>query len=473
MKTVRLWLEKDRQIPQFQRLAFKIEEVPLSRVIKEGIHPVGYTKNIYGTECCHMPNRLGKVINDPEFQISEIVEFGFCCEIYTGTWHHRVLDEDLIMEFLTKIRDRVYFVENISFHVILEIARARIRKIWNYDVAKRILIATQRDFNHIRDYLKSKNKAIKLSGYEDLKKYPLQEILSPNDFDEDERIIIAEALPVTNFRKSGFLEKISTPDGYLSFVPEIKDFQLVFLKSEQNSKDNLLYNCRRKSDHISMMPDIRHRDVKRILAKRISSEWGKGSGRYCFHVHLDCVEDMVSSGQFQILFPSLTYENDNTQASNIRLREEEVEKYFIGKYVCSGSTADEIRKVLRTFKIPQNGRKADLLRKLIRHAAEVYNIKKFELDGYFSKNRFIYIPGYWQDEKDNFKVLEGFPLKNLLLSMYAVQHMRGNTILEESHVNDAYNAKDLARAIINGDLILRGTFIRVEKTKEDEGESNS
>ena len=46
--------------------------------------------------------------------------------------------------------------------------------------------------------------------------------------------------------------------------------------------------------------------------------------------------------------------------------------------------------------------------------------------------------------------------------MYAIQHMRGNTILEANLENDAYDAKDFARAIINGDVNVQGTFVRVE-----------
>jgi len=38
----------------------------------------------------------------------------------------------------------------------------------------------------------------------------------------------------------------------------------------------------------------------------------------------------------------------------------------------------------------------------------------------------------------------------------------GETILEANLENDAYDAKDPARAIINGDVNVQGTFVRVE-----------
>jgi hypothetical protein len=462
MKSFKLWLEKDKEIPQFQRLCFRIEELALSKILKEGIHPVGSTKDIHGSECCHISDKLSGIVNNQELYISEIAEFDFCSNIYLRGVYNREWDESSVREILTNIRDAVYFVERLDFQELSEISKETIKKRWNYDTAKNLLMATQRDFNHIRVFLKSKNKAIKLSGYEDLKKYQLHEVLSPSDFEDDEKAIIKEGLPILNFRKVSFIEKISTQEGYLSMVSEITNFQLVFLESGEFSKDDLAYNCRRISDQVVMIPDIKDSERKRPLAKQVASKWGEDNGKYCFHVGIDHVEEMISSNAFQILFPSLTYQNDCAHVSTIRLRNEELDKYHIGGYTSSESTADEIRQVLKAFNISQTGKKEELLKKLIRHAAEVYNLKKFEMNDFFSKNRFIYIPNYWQDAKDGFKVLEGSPIRNLLLSMYAVQHMRGNAILEVSHENDAYDVKDLARAVINGDVNVQGTFIRVE-----------
>ena len=91
----------------------------------------------------------------------------------------------------------------------------------------------------------------------------MHEIISPSDFEEDEKAIISEALPIRNFRKADFLEKIATAEGYLSLAPEITDFQIIFSKSGKLSKDDLIYNCRRKSDQVTLIPDIEDKEEKR------------------------------------------------------------------------------------------------------------------------------------------------------------------------------------------------------------------
>ena len=467
MRVFRLWLKKDNDVPRFQRLALKVEEVPLSRILKEGIHPVGHTRNIYGSECSHILDKLSQVLNDRALHIAEIAEFDFCSEVHLRMPYDRQADEDAVRDILETIQEAVYFVEGLDFQELTEIAKARIAKIWNHHVAKGLLMKTQRDFNGIRDFLKSKNKALKLSGYKDLEHYPLHEILSPQDFQEDERAIITSALPIHNFRKPGFLEKISTSDGYLSLVPKITHFQLVRAEAGEFTPNNLVYNCERQSDQFVMMPDIEGKEERRPLARQIASKWGEGSGRYCFSVGIGYLDQMLGTGDFGILFPSLTYRNDMSKHSSIRLKGEEIPKYSIGKHVSSRSTGNEIREVFRAFDISQAGRKEDLLKRLIRHVAEVYNLKRFELDEYFSKRRFIYIPHGCRDAKDGFEVLAGCPIRPLLLAMYAVQHMRGNAILEASHENDAYDVKDLARAVINRDVRVPGTFIKVEDRREE------
>jgi len=52
-------------------------------------------------------------------------------------------------------------------------------------------------------------------------------------------------------------------------------------------------------------------------------------------------------------------------------------------------------------------------------------------------------------------------LRNLVLTMYAVKHLRGDTLLEASHQNDAYTDEALAHALITGKTDLVGAFLRV------------
>jgi hypothetical protein len=46
--------------------------------------------------------------------------------------------------------------------------------------------------------------------------------------------------------------------------------------------------------------------------------------------------------------------------------------------------------------------------------------------------------------------------------MRAVEHMRGNTILEACHVNDTFALEYLARALIKEGVAVTGAFVKVE-----------
>ncbi len=46
--------------------------------------------------------------------------------------------------------------------------------------------------------------------------------------------------------------------------------------------------------------------------------------------------------------------------------------------------------------------------------------------------------------------------------MYALRHMRGNTILEARHINDTFELEDMARALIKEDVTVNGVFVKVE-----------
>jgi len=50
----------------------------------------------------------------------------------------------------------------------------------------------------------------------------------------------------------------------------------------------------------------------------------------------------------------------------------------------------------------------------------------------------------------------------MLLTMYVLRHLRGNTILEATHENDTYDIPSLARALIKREVSLTGIFLRVE-----------
>jgi len=77
------------------------------------------------------------------------------------------------------------------------------------------------------------------------------------------------------------------------------------------------------------------------------------------------------------------------------------------------------------------------------------------------ERKFIRIPCS-RGHEEEFPLLTGLDVRNLILTMYAVKHLRGNTILEKDYENETYPIKDLARALVARRLTLEGSFLRVE-----------
>lgn len=57
-------------------------------------------------------------------------------------------------------------------------------------------------------------------------------------------------------------------------------------------------------------------------------------------------------------------------------------------------------------------------------------------------------------------LLEDQPmLRNLLLTMYAMNHLRGNAILDVAHHNTTYTDEQLAHALLLGKVAFTGAFL--------------
>ena len=104
---------------------------------------------------------------------------------------------------------------------------------------------------------------------------------------------------------------------------------------------------------------------------------------------------------------------------------------------------------------------SDLLKRLAMYTAEEYQTRKSELDDYFTTHRFIHIRELPR-RCSEFEIWEQKDaLQNLLLVMYIMRHLRGNTILDPSHENDSTTPKQLALALVAKKVQLEGAFIPV------------
>jgi hypothetical protein len=108
------------------------------------------------------------------------------------------------------------------------------------------------------------------------------------------------------------------------------------------------------------------------------------------------------------------------------------------------------------------GRKDQLVEKLAQLAARLYGEGRPELDAYFSEHKFVRAGNSVKQRGNDFPVLEGLDLRNMVLTMYIMKHLRGNTILESSHKNDTFDLLSLARSLIKREVALTGVFLQVK-----------
>ncbi len=139
-----------------------------------------------------------------------------------------------------------------------------------------------------------------------------------------------------------------------------------------------------------------------------------------------------------------------------------VDRFSIGAFAKANDSGGHIKSILRGHGVSMTGNKEKLVGKLAKLSAELYRKHETEMETYFRVNRFLRIENDKTPGGSRFPVLEEVDVRNMLLAMYAVKHVRGNTILEASHVNDTFELDDLARALIGGNVSVNGVFLRIE-----------
>lgn len=95
-------------------------------------------------------------------------------------------------------------------------------------------------------------------------------------------------------------------------------------------------------------------------------------------------------------------------------------------------------------------------------SARVYRERQAEMDAYFRRAQLIRSGG-WDDRYTQlFPLLEDCPLRDMVLTMYLLRHLRGDAIVEASYVDDSYDLNSLAMALLKERVSLQGAFLRVE-----------
>jgi hypothetical protein len=305
---------------------------------------------------------------------------------------------------------------------------------------------------------------VKLRSYDDLDNYDLSQVLSLKDFDTEDKVIISQGLPVTNFRRESFMDEVTNKDGLIRLAECIPHFELSPVDSAAGyGYSKLIFNGKVKDGEVFLTPTLTESSDIRSEAQMIATKWRLDDSKYCFRTSIANLSRMHTEDRMQIRFPHLDYVRKKAPAeSSGKLKTEGIESFTIGGYVTARSSGDTIKEILRHYQVPMTGTKDKLLEKLAKLAAREYKKRKSEMKHYFRENRFVKINNSHSQSHSQFPLLDTERLRNLLLTLFAFRHLRGNVILDTDYENDAVDLVSLAKSLVNEEISLPGTFLRVE-----------
>ena len=323
MKTFKLWLEPDGKIPQFKKLCWEQIDVTLSDVLKKGIHPWQASNHN------SLTNKFMELLNAQDIKPKELSQFAYCHDVSTPVQSYYYSRQTHFEQVLERIQNRVFFVDNLSFMELLEVAKQRLRDTWSHHVAHDILKQVHNSFDSMRRFLKSKDKKIKLSGYEDVQRYDLGNILSLDDFEGEDSIIISQVIGSASFRLTGFLNQVTDARDMLRLKDSIPYFQLTVYGDSESGYGQVVYNCQSNGDVIRFRPKIENQPSIKELAKAIASKWRMDDGKYCFEADINQVERILAE-KATISFASLNYmTKNNEKISMVKLPYSEIKGFSI------------------------------------------------------------------------------------------------------------------------------------------------
>ena len=455
LETFRLWLEPDRDIPQFRRLRWGTTHVPIQDVLLNGIHPSNGVDQ-HST----LGEAVLRIINEESALVPELVQFGYSSEVNVNsgyTWEKT----SRFTRVIEAIHDGTCFVDDLPYLELLNTAKEIMRSQWTHTNVREMARGAHPGFQELRQFLKSRDKQIKLSSYDDVDQYDLARVLTLDDFASRDNLIISQAISTLNFRKTSILNKVTDEQGRLRLVPEIRQVTLTGTSLNPDQAP-VVWRVAREGSLWRFHPDIGDARAKRQHAREFAARWRTDEGRLCFTTTTGKLVEMVESNAVEPSFPTLNYNSavPGPTASTV-VGSSHVTAFHIGRYVQAGTTGDHLKDILHQYEVSMTGNKDQLVQKLATLAAVKYRERLPQMDGFFSGNRFIRLRCAPSTAAE-FPLLDDLAyLRNLVLTMYAIKHMRGDAILEASHENNAYTEDELAFALLTGKVSLSGAFLRV------------
>lgn len=464
LQNFRLRFEPDRELPALKRLAFDRTDISVEDVFLKGIHPHSAVSGHGRYEHTGMAEAILAGLNDAQAYPPELNAHGLGHEVSAPgyAFYGTDVSNDSVERLLHYLAESLYFVEDLGYDALLQMATERLRRLWSAAIAREMLGNVARDFACMREMLKAKNPDIKLAGYADLDGIDVSLLLSVDDFLTEDNLLLSKGLETLNFRCVDALKSFTDNHGRLRATDRIGQCQMTWDQG-QCGTPLFSYRCIVDGLRIHWFPNMTDSAKQRNTAKEIARTWGKGSGRYCFTTDIPTLGEMVSTTPLRLGFPDLLYggrEKTESEAS-AQVQQKCIATFDAPFHVKAKSSNEAIKDILRRFDRKLTGRKEDLVQRLAELLAERYGAMKHEMDAFFDEHRFIRL-AHDRSEAKALPVMREDPLAGHLLTMYCLRHMRGNVVLESRHENNAVGDLDLAEAILAGRVRLTGCFVPVE-----------
>lgn len=458
LETYRLWLEPDREIPRFKRLRWSKVPVSVSDVLLKGVHPV-----IDKNACPSLPDAFVNRLNAEDVRVPELVNLGYTFDVHVNKFNGWS-GESLFEKTLKQIGDSCYFVDDLKYMELVAIAKERLERDWNHLLAKEILQNAYYGFHELRTFLKSKDKKLKLSSYDDLEKYDLSRVLSVDDFAHADKHLINASLPISNFRKASVIENVTDNEGRLRMMREINHCTVTCLtnaREQTHTGVHIQWHVARKQNMLTFRPCLGESLIRRDVAAEFADKWRSDKGSLVFKTPMHSLERMLEEENVSVSFPSLnyTYPQRNPTAS-VDVQPSEVVVHTIEPFLDERYTGEQLKTILKHYGVSTTGNKKQLIEKIAEVAEKKYRDHENMMNRYFSENQFIRISAAPFQSK-RLQLLSHLDyVGSLVLTMYVLRHLRGNVILDAGHENGSHTVQQLAQALLQRKVGFTGGLIR-------------
>ena len=457
IKGIKVWLEPDLRMPVFLCLRCQSVEVPIRDVLLEGIHPES-ALGMSG-DWCQAAEMLTQTLNQERYRFAplSVHRLNFDVAPSKDGFHH---DRRTGLErTLEAVSNSVYFTDQADYSLILNTSIERLRNHWNEDSAWNLLRSGGGRFSEMRTFLKEKHPDLKVSSYEELNGLRMSSLVSVEDFLPQERSVVGEALACQNFRHTAVLDELTDSQHRMRFLKRIEWFGLVFNPGRLPGNGHVKYACELRGEQVHFTPELKHETPQRLFAKAIAQKYRTAGGDYCFSMPVDRVQEILDQEAVSLQFNNVRYlQRPAGLAVTGRLRKEQIPKFGISWRKLE--TLEQFRDALRTHGEKISGTKEQLLKRTAGLVAARYAAVAPELSEWFADNPFVRVPQE-QNFAEPFPLLEDDPLKNLLLSLFLMRHLRGNIVVDVNHENQSVQPEDMAEALLCGKVKLSGCFLRV------------